>query len=522
MESGKQTQFNFVAMLLLIGVFMAALDNGIISAALTTINQSFEIQPQMGAWGIAIYTLGMAVATPIAGKLADMYGRKKVYIIEVILFGLGSLLVALSPNYTFFIIARLIQSLGGGGLFVIASAHFISTYDRSKQGAMLGALGAMNGIASVLGPNLGSLLIKLTGTWHGLFLINVPIAVFITVFVMLKMSETQRPVQKKMDTYAIMMFSLSTLFVMFGIYNIRASSAMSSTMRWSVVAFFALAILGYALMIWIEKRNEGKNIDAFLPYSLLCKPTFSAILVMGICSGMLIGAIIFIPSFVENVLHVSAADSGFWLTPLALASGVGASMGGRMVDKKGPVFALIVASLISILGYGGLALFTTGVETFMCFSIIAGLGFGFTIGAPMTVLATRTAGYAEDRNSTVIATLSVSRQMGITIAPTLFATLIQLGFSQTMAKVMDTLAERHIARQDVPAHLMDKVAQVNGSTYGLWQQLESMPQTPVRQALMHALESVASTAFMPVFLTAALSSVVILILTLIFRRQFSE
>ncbi|MDO5376478.1 MAG: MFS transporter [Staphylococcus rostri] len=249
MDSGKQTKFNFVALLLLIGVFMAALDNGIISAALTTVNQSFDIQPQMGAWGIAIYTLGMAVATPIAGKLADMYGRKKVYILEVILFGIGSLLVALSPNYTFFIVARLIQSLGGGGLFVIASAHFISTYDRSKQGTMLGALGAMNGIASVLGPNLGSLLIKITGTWHWLFLINVPIAVFITLFVMLKMTETQRPVQKKMDTYAIMMFSLSTLLVMFGIYNIRAAEAMSPAMRWSVVAFFLLAIIGYAVMI---------------------------------------------------------------------------------------------------------------------------------------------------------------------------------------------------------------------------------------------------------------------------------
>lgn len=522
MDSGKQTKFNFVALLLLIGVFMAALDNGIISAALTTINQSFDIQPQMGAWGIAIYTLGMAVATPIAGKLADMYGRKKVYILEVILFGIGSLLVALSPNYTFFIVARLIQSLGGGGLFVIASAHFISTYDRSKQGTMLGALGAMNGIASVLGPNLGSLLIKITGTWHWLFLINVPIAVFITLFVMLKMTETQRPVQKKMDTYAIMMFSLSTLLVMFGIYNIRAAEAMSPAMRWSVVAFFLLAIIGYAIMIWIEKRNEGKNVDSFLPYSLLRKPTFAVILIMGICSGMLIGAIIFIPSFVENVLHVSAADSGFWLTPLALASGVGASLGGRIVDKEGPVFALVVASIISIVGYGGLAFIVTGVVTFLFFSIVAGLGFGFTIGAPMTVLATRTAGYADDRNSTVIATLSVSRQMGITIAPTLFATLIQLGFSQTMSQVKAALAERNLTPDYVPTSIMNDVANVNGSTYALWQQLERLAQTPTRQALMQGLESAAHMAFMPVFLTAALSSVVVLVLTLIFRRQFSE
>ncbi|QLK86999.1 MFS transporter [Staphylococcus sp. 17KM0847] len=499
---------------------MAALDNGIISAALTTINQSFEIPPQMGAWGIAIYTLGMAVATPIAGKLADMYGRKKVYMIEVVLFGVGSLLVALSPNYTFFIVARLVQSLGGGGLFVIASAHFISTYDRTKQGTMLGALGAMNGIASVLGPNLGSILIKVTGTWHWLFLVNVPIAIFIIIFIGMKMSESHRPVQKKMDTYAIIMFSLSTLLVMFAIYNIRAGDLISSMMRWSVIGLFVLAIIGYAIMIWIERRNEEKAVDAFLPYTLLRQPTFAVILIMGIFSGMLIGAIIFIPAFVENILHVSSENSGFWLTPLALASGVGASMGGKMVDRKGPVFALIIASIISIIGYGGLAYLTFSSLTFIVFSIVAGLGFGFTIGAPLTVLATRTAGAEDNHNNTVIATLSVSRQMGITIAPTLFATFIQLGFSKTVDQVTNMLNINGYAFNDLSMKLQHKLESLNGSTYDVWQYLSEQESTLLNQSVKQGLESTAHTAFMPVFLTAALGSLMILILTIIFRKQF--
>src|SRR5699024_11202963 len=124
----NQKKFDIVALFLLIGVFMAALDNGIISAALTTINQSFEISAQMGSWGITIYTLGMAVTTPIACKLADMYGRKIICVMEVILFGVGSLLVALCPNYTIFIIERLIHSVGGGGLLVLASSHLIASY----------------------------------------------------------------------------------------------------------------------------------------------------------------------------------------------------------------------------------------------------------------------------------------------------------------------------------------------------------------------------------------------------------
>ena len=156
-----------------IGVFMAALDNGIISAALTTINEDFGVSPNWGAWGVTLYTLGLAISVPVIGKLSDRYGRKKLFIIEIGLFGLGSLLVALSPNFTFYLIARFIQALGGGGIFIIGSSHVLSTMPPEKQGRMLGMLGGMNGIASVLGPNIGSVILDVTGNWHFLFFINV-------------------------------------------------------------------------------------------------------------------------------------------------------------------------------------------------------------------------------------------------------------------------------------------------------------------------------------------------------------
>src|SRR5699024_4608551 len=94
-----------------IGVFMAGLDNGIISAALTTIYQSFEVSPTWGAWTITLYTLGLAISVPIIGKLSDRYGRKRLFLIEVLLFGIGSLLVALSPTFTMLLVARFIQAI---------------------------------------------------------------------------------------------------------------------------------------------------------------------------------------------------------------------------------------------------------------------------------------------------------------------------------------------------------------------------------------------------------------------------
>src|SRR5690625_7788403 len=97
-----------------IGVFMAGLDNGIISAALTTIYNSFHVSPTWGAWTVTLYTLGVAISVPIIGKLSDNYARKRLFIIEIFLFGLCSLLVALRLHFTVLFVARFINALGGG------------------------------------------------------------------------------------------------------------------------------------------------------------------------------------------------------------------------------------------------------------------------------------------------------------------------------------------------------------------------------------------------------------------------
>src|SRR5690625_2797503 len=190
-EQQEKNKKDLGFIILLIGVFMAALDNGIISAALTTINSSFNVSATSGSWGITLYTLGLAVATPIVGKLADRYGRKKLFLIEIAIFTVGSLGIALSPNFTFFLAARLLQSFGGAGIFIIASSYVLSTVRKDKQGSMLGMLGGMNGIASVIGPNIGSFLMDITGTWHWLFLINIPIGILLLIGGSLILKETK-------------------------------------------------------------------------------------------------------------------------------------------------------------------------------------------------------------------------------------------------------------------------------------------------------------------------------------------
>src|SRR5699024_11737866 len=112
-------------------------DNGIISAALTTINSSFNIDATAGTWGITLYTLGMAIATPIVGKLSDRYVRKILFLIEIAIFTIGSLCVALSPNFGFFLGVRLLHSLVRGGIFIITSSYVISIYTIQNHQSIL-------------------------------------------------------------------------------------------------------------------------------------------------------------------------------------------------------------------------------------------------------------------------------------------------------------------------------------------------------------------------------------------------
>lgn len=428
---------------------MAALDNGIISSALTTINRHYDVSDNWGAWGITIYTLGLAISLPIVGKLSDRYGRKKLFIIEITLFGIGSLLVALSPSFEFYLISRLIQALGGGGIFIIGNSHVLSTVEPSKQAKYLGLLGGMNGIAAVLGPNIGSFLLDLTGNWHILFLINVPIAIFLVIFGILKLGESADPSPGRLDLIGTIILSFAILAIMYGLTNIETDFWKSFT-HFDVSGYLGIGILLFIVLGFYESRLERKESgDPILPMYLLKQPRFLMVLLIGALSGGILAAMIFIPGFTENVLGIAAEKSGYWMTPLAIASGFGAGFGGALVAKRGPIFTVLLSGIITAIGF---ALFPLWIESswqFFVSSMVAGLGIGIVLGAPLNILATEG---LQANKGTALASLSLLRQVGMTIAPTIYAGFIARGYSNNMGDLF---------RNDFPALLQENIERAN-------------------------------------------------------------
>ncbi|OCS93451.1 MFS transporter [Caryophanon latum] len=529
METKRRVSSQTWAIILFsLGVFMAALDNGIISAALTTINDSFGVDANWGAWGVTLYTLGLAISVPIVGKLSDRYGRKKLFIVEIAIFGLGSLLVALSPNFTFYLIARFIQAMGGGGIFIIGSSHILSTLPIDKQGKALGMLGGMNGMAAVLGPNVGSIILDWTGSWHWLFLINVPIAIFLVVMGILKLEETKDPTPGKLDLFGTVLLSLAILGIMYGLTNVDGLSFFKGLLATNVYPYL-LAAIGIFIMLYVyENKLVRRGADPILPVTLMKQPRFLVTLLIGALSGAMLSAMIFVPAFSQQVLGISAEHSGYWMTPLALAAGIGAGLGGALVDKRGPIIAVALSGFVAAIGFLLFPLWIDVKWQFIVASVVSGVGMGILLGAPLNMLATEK---LQDNKGTALASLSLVRTLGMTIAPTIYAGFIARGFNdlptlfQTdfMAKFQQNMQGVELSQAGAQ-ELQQLGAQFASADMSQQQMIESVNavQDPaLKEALMLTVqqlnEMAAQQGYGGLFMSAAVISAGVLLLAFVLK-----
>ncbi|HEY4601802.1 MAG TPA: MFS transporter [Cerasibacillus sp.] len=437
-EQKAITSQTWAITLFTIAVFMSGLDNGIISTALTTISDSFHVSPSWGAWSVTIYTFGIAISVPIIGKLSDQYGRKRLFLTEITLFGIGSLLVALSPNFTFLLLSRFIQAIGGGGIFVIGTSYILATLPKEKQGKVLGIFGGMHGLSAVIGPNLGAVILQLTGKWQWMFLINIPIVIFLIVFGYIKIQETKSTQAGRLDIIGSILLGAGILAIMFGLTNIESEL--------SVWPYLVLGTILFILLIRYEKYIEQKGNEPIIPTSLLKSQLFRITLFIGLLSGGFLAGIIFIPAYVQQVLQVPVEQAGYWLTPMALASGIGAGLGGVLTDKIGARQTLIIAGVIGLTGFVSFPIWVSGFISYLIASVFAGIGLGFLLGAPLNVLVGESAGQAN--KGTAIGTLSLVRQIGLTLFPTLYAGLLTKAYIR-LEHVLETSYSGKLQLSDV-------------------------------------------------------------------------
>lgn len=303
---------------------------------------------------------------------------------------------------------------------------------------------------------------------------------------------------------------------MYSFSNLDGVNMLQSLASPMFYSFFLVGVAVLVIFYFMEKRLEGSDREPVVSTKLLGIASFRWTLLIAFFSGAILASVIFIPGFVEQYLGVSSTASGYWFTPLALASGIGAGGGGYLVDRKGPIWTLSVAGLLSAIGFLLFPLWVEHIWQFVIASTLVGIGFGMMLGAPVNVLVTEQAG--ENNKGIAVATSSLFRQMAMAIAPTIFAGFLARSFSNLGSNIQSGLADRGI---EVPPAALEQYA--SGGTSGndvssLMAGLSKIPDANIRETLLQAVHQTTGQGYNGLFWSAVIFSVLTLIVALVTGR----
>ncbi len=441
MPSTQKKTYVLVAAVYLLGLFIGALDTGIVTPARTVIQADLGVDDQSGVWLITIYTLAYAAAIPVMGKLADKYGRKYIYLTSIFLFGLGSLLCGLAQdfsNFSMLLVARAIQAVGGGGIMPVATAEFGTAFPSEKRGMALGLVGGVYGIANVFGASAGSLILDIFGqsNWQFIFYVNLPICAFIIIAGLASLSNNKEKDVRPIDIWGTITLVLMILSLLYGLRNLDLFDIANSIQSTDVYPFLIAFVILLPIFILFEKRAA----DPVLNLSYFKNPSIVATLLLSIITGVIMMGMVFIPQFAENALRLPSGSGGYFVIILGLFAGVGSPMSGKLIDNMGVKVVLGFGLAVSVVGslfLGFVAVPGPSILTVTISLVLIGLGLGFTMGTPLNYMMLEKTDPKESNSA--LATLSLVRSIGTAIAPAIMVAFIAQAGTTAQAVIEDSL-----------------------------------------------------------------------------------
>ncbi len=427
---------------LLLGMLLAALDMTIVSTSIRTIADDLD-GLSIQAWATTAYLITSTIATPLYGKLSDLYGRRPFFLLAISLFVIGSVLCTLATTMYQLAGFRAFQGLGAGGLFSLALAiigDIVPPRERAKyQGYFL----AVFGTSSVLGPLVGgffadqSSILGITG-WRWVFLINVPLGIVALVVVarVLRIPHTRR--DHKIDYSGALALTLTLVPLLLVAEQGRSWGWTSGRS----ITCYLIGVLGFAWFIFAERRIGD---DALLPLRLFQRKTFSIGSILNLIIGMgMFGGLAALPLYLQIVKGHTPTEAGLLMLPLTAGLMSGSIISGQFISKTGryKIFPIAGSFLFTV---GMLLLSTIHVDTSLAlvsgYAMVFGLGLGFNMQT--LVLAIQNSVPPQDMG---VATSSATffRQMGGTLGTAVFLSVL-------FGSVVGNLKEAFAAAAKTPA-----------------------------------------------------------------------
>jgi EmrB/QacA subfamily drug resistance transporter len=402
---------------LALGLLLAALDQTIVSTALPTIVSDLGGIDHL-SWVVTAYLLASTAATPLWGKLGDMYGRKRLFQTVIVIFLIGSALCGVSQNMAELIAFRALQGLGGGGLIALSMAIVGDIVPPRDRGRYQGVFGAVFGASSVLGPLLGGVFTEQL-SWRWVFYINLPIGLVALAVIAAVLHIPVRRTAHRIDYLGMATVAAAATCL------VLVTSLGGTTWAWSSPGIIALAVAGMvlaALFVLIERRAE----EPVLPPRLFRGRTFVLCAAMSFIIGFaMFGALTYLPTFLQIVHGYSPTLSGVHMIPMVVGLLISSTVSGQIVSRTGryKVFP-IAGTAVTVVGLLLLHQLdeNTAVWTMSLFFLVFGLGLGLVM--QVLILAVQNSVGYEDLGSATSGTTffrSIGASFGVSIFGTVFA-----------------------------------------------------------------------------------------------------
>ncbi|WP_232523061.1 MULTISPECIES: MDR family MFS transporter [Nocardioides] len=445
-----------------LGMLLAALDSTIVGTALPTIVGDLGGGAHM-SWVVTAYLLAQTAVTAVVGKIGDQFGRKQVFQVSVIVFIAGSALCGLAQGMTWLIVSRSIQGLGAGGLMVTAMALIADIIPLRDRGKYQGALGAVFGLATVIGPFLGGLFTDHL-SWRWCFYVNVPLAIVVIVVANRTIPAVPGAGRQRIDFPGMLAVSGGAAAL------VLATSWGGTTYdwrSWQVLGLLALGVALLAAFVLIELRAE----EPILPMRLFRSRVFADCCALSFVVGFtMIGSMTFLPTFFQYVEGDSATKSGLRMLPMVIGLMITAVSVGNAVGKTGryKVFP-VVGTLVTAGALLMLSRMDAGTSSLQSAAALFVLGVGMGLAMQvLTIIVQGSVPYADLGVSTSGVTFfrTMGGAFGAAIFGSLYANFLSDRLPAALAispgvdpSAVDTPGELHALDPDLIGAVVDAYAE---------------------------------------------------------------
>lgn len=470
----------FVYLLLMSAMFMATLDNQIVSTALPTIVGEFGELERFG-WVGSAYLLTTSAVMPLYGKLGDLFGRKYVIMAAIAIFTLGSLVCGLAVSMDTLIAARVLQALGGGGIMVSIFSINADLFEPRERARYQSYSSLVLMASGALGPVLGGTLSDLFG-WRSIFLVNLPIgiAVFIGLAFLLPYRKPNR--KPKIDYAGAILLAGAVASIVFWADSGQIFGSLMSWESLAAVAFGALCAMGWVLV-------ERRAAEPVVPLSLFSKPTINLLLVISLVSGAIgIGSVNYIALFLQTTTGLSPSMAGLLFIATTGGIALGSLTSGRLIARSGRYKPFSIASTaLGVISLGIFSFIHAGTPVVFIGMVMLLQGFGVGVGQQVPVIGVQNAASKADVGAAT-GTVTLTRMGGAAIAISIYGAIVSSGLTHVQIALPGGVDFRNLTPEALAA-LPDAARALVANAY--------------------------SDAFVPLFLTASGMMVIGLICALL-------